>query len=636
MNEADPQADRVVRTVIVMVYALLVVRDAWVGDDPYITLRTVDHLVHGRGLVWNLGERVQAYTHPLWMFVLAGIHAFTREGWLTLLVPSIVCSVAAVVVFARSVAPKGPAGWAVLALLPLSRAFVDYSTSGLENPLTHLLLAGALVVWFRHEAGLRSLTALALLLGLAMTNRMDSVLLLGPLVAAAAWEASRVARGGAIALRVAAGLLPFVVWEVFSLVYYGALVPNPALAKLGTGIPRGELAEQGLYYLLDSLERDPLTLLVVACGLLAARRDRRAAVVAFGAALYVLYVVRIGGDFMTGRFLAAPFFAAVACLARLPLPAPAPALVAAVSLLVSFSADLPTLAPVTGPLPEQLYQANARGIADERSYFALRGTGLASASRTRSMPDYPWRESGERLAMTKVRLIDTAGMRGWAAPPAVYLLDTLALTDPLLARLPARYDPDWRVGHYRRALPDGYWETLGHDQDRFADRDLAALFEAVRTVVRGPIFSSERWRAIWGLHTGAFAVDRDRYRYFGAVPVVAGAPANPSDTALDRADAIDMPNTGVRTALDAPSTQGRLVVRRRANVDMHVLFYREGALVAECDLPRALPSGDWLAGDEVEVPRRAVKRGYDAIRLVPVAGPEPWMFLSVELADHVP
>ena len=29
-----------------------------------------------------------------------------------------------------------------LSTLALSKAFVDYSTSGLENPLTHLLLAG--------------------------------------------------------------------------------------------------------------------------------------------------------------------------------------------------------------------------------------------------------------------------------------------------------------------------------------------------------------------------------------------------------------------------------------------------------------------------------------------------------------
>lgn len=27
--------------------------------------------MHGHGLVFNVGERVQAYTHPLWFFVLS-------------------------------------------------------------------------------------------------------------------------------------------------------------------------------------------------------------------------------------------------------------------------------------------------------------------------------------------------------------------------------------------------------------------------------------------------------------------------------------------------------------------------------------------------------------------------------------
>ena len=37
----------------------LVVWNAWVCDDAFITLRTVDNLVHNRGLTWNPGERVQ-------------------------------------------------------------------------------------------------------------------------------------------------------------------------------------------------------------------------------------------------------------------------------------------------------------------------------------------------------------------------------------------------------------------------------------------------------------------------------------------------------------------------------------------------------------------------------------------------
>ena len=54
--------------------------------------------------------------------------------------------------------------------------------------------------------------------------------------------------------------LPLAAWETFSLVYYGSLFPNPALAKLGTGIPATALALQGTHYLWNSLRLDPVTL----------------------------------------------------------------------------------------------------------------------------------------------------------------------------------------------------------------------------------------------------------------------------------------------------------------------------------------------------------------------------------------
>jgi len=40
-------------------------RTAWVCGDAYITFRTIDNLVHGYGLRWNVDERVQAFTHPV-------------------------------------------------------------------------------------------------------------------------------------------------------------------------------------------------------------------------------------------------------------------------------------------------------------------------------------------------------------------------------------------------------------------------------------------------------------------------------------------------------------------------------------------------------------------------------------------
>lgn len=118
---------------LLVTYVIVLIRTAWMCDDAFITLRTVDNFVRGYGLVWNIGERVQAYTHPLWMFVLSFFYAFTLEPYYTTLAVSMalsLCAVCMLLWMSRSSA-------FTLLLLGImligSKAFVDYSTSGLER-----------------------------------------------------------------------------------------------------------------------------------------------------------------------------------------------------------------------------------------------------------------------------------------------------------------------------------------------------------------------------------------------------------------------------------------------------------------------------------------------------------------------
>ena len=63
-----------------LAFALLVVRTAWLSDDAYITFRTVMNAIGGYGLRWNVADRVQTYTHPLWMGVLVALRAVTTRA----------------------------------------------------------------------------------------------------------------------------------------------------------------------------------------------------------------------------------------------------------------------------------------------------------------------------------------------------------------------------------------------------------------------------------------------------------------------------------------------------------------------------------------------------------------------------
>ena len=56
---------------IIFIYWIIQVRTAWISDDAAITLRTVLNFTHGFGPTFNIIERVQAYTHPLWFLIIS-------------------------------------------------------------------------------------------------------------------------------------------------------------------------------------------------------------------------------------------------------------------------------------------------------------------------------------------------------------------------------------------------------------------------------------------------------------------------------------------------------------------------------------------------------------------------------------
>ncbi len=76
---------RAVLLVSFLVFCVALLRTAWIGDDALITMRTVHNWHGGHGMVWNVGERVQTFTHPLWMLVLSAVTGVTGEYFFTVL-----------------------------------------------------------------------------------------------------------------------------------------------------------------------------------------------------------------------------------------------------------------------------------------------------------------------------------------------------------------------------------------------------------------------------------------------------------------------------------------------------------------------------------------------------------------------
>jgi arabinofuranosyltransferase len=489
-------------------------------DDAYITFRTIDNFVNGYGLTWNTAERVQAYTNPLWLFLLSACYFLTGEIYLTTLFVSIVLSFITLTILMTRLAISWLAASFGLFILLLSSAFVDFSTSGLENPLTHLLLAAFLAVYFATDQWTpRRLFCLSLLVALGGLNRLDALLFYIPVLLYGLLNLRQMKSGYALLW----GQFPLLLWFCFATFYYGFPFPNTAYAKLNTAVPAGELALQGLHYLLNSLEQDPLTFLMVVVGVILPflSKQKRLMPVAVGNMLYLLYVVSIGGDFISGRFLTAPLFVAVALIVRYDFTRLQPVTVLVlfgVVAITGLSVAYPTLSfKNVFPDKELGWEVgDYRKIGNERLWYRL-GTGLFRWSRYTNLPDYRRVKEGKRAREDGPSVVvrGSVGMFGFYAGPDVHIIDVFALGDPLLARLPVPHNLEWRIGHFTRVMPIGYVETQQSGQNRLGDKNLALYYDKLRLITRGDLFSWSRLLEIWRMNTGQYEhlIDFETYRY---------------------------------------------------------------------------------------------------------------------------
>ena len=503
-----------------LLFAML--RVAWVSDDAYITFRTIDNVVQGYGPRWNSFERVQAYTHPLWMLLLLPAYALSGNMYFTAIGAGFLVSGAAVAVLIFHIARSWPIAAGLLLLLLLSEACLDYSTSGLENPLSHLLLVLFIAVYFRGNWNTSHILALAGCAALAALTRMDAILLYLPMLVHV--FLTRPTRN-TVWLYIL-GFAPFLVWECFSLVYYGFPFPNTAYAKLQTGRTALELLAQGCHYFHDSLYHDPVTLTVILAALVCSLCwvGSRSIWLAIGVCLYLLYVLKIGGDFMSGRFFTLPYFAALALLTQVPpRPYAAAVLVSVLLFAAALNRDYPQR--FTPGLGGPGYNVVHRhGIVDERGFY-LEFTGLARWVPEKAMPDHDQFRTGLALrGRTDITLeANGIGFLGFGAGPLVRIIDVHALADPLLARLPPVQTKAWRIGHFERLRPAGYLETIRAGENRLQDPRLAEYYTHLARITQGPVWRWDRFVDIFKMNLGRYGhlIDSDRYRYPDAVEVPA-------------------------------------------------------------------------------------------------------------------
>lgn len=276
-------------------------------DDAFISFRYARNLAMGRGLVFNLGERVEGYTNFLWVVELAGIWKVLgiRPEHSSLVLSSFYT--AGTLLLAATIADRTPfrrerlaAIGCTLFLLAVNRTFAVWTTGGLETrQFTFFVLLG---IWLMQRSAerdsWRTYAPASLAWAAAQLTRPEGMLLFA---CAGAWLLGRSATQRRLKLLEWAGfLLPFAavvgMHFKFRYWYYGEWLPNTYYAKDVRPWPAG-----GFSYLTEAFIENGVYVLapLAALGLfgrLLLRRDGTHVLSALILVLHAAYLVRIGGD----------------------------------------------------------------------------------------------------------------------------------------------------------------------------------------------------------------------------------------------------------------------------------------------------------------------------------------------------
>jgi len=303
----------------------------WVDEDAFINFRIVHNLLAGHGPVFNVGERVEVDSDPLWMFTLAAVHAVTP--WVSIEWTSVVLGLACAAggflaggAAAGRLAGRHDEGTVLpigLLMVSVVAGVWEFMTSGLEMSMVFLWLGGSYLLLVRCASRRRGAVPAGVVLGLGTLIRPELALVsavfvvaLVLVVAAPGWGdgSGRVRRGAAVVASAAA--LP-VLYQLFRMAYYALLVPSTGLAKAAGS----SWWSQGATYLWNFAAPYTLWLPLVLAAVLVGWRmatwwgggDRTGVLLLatplLAGAVDLLYVVEVGGDYMHARLLLPAFFA---------------------------------------------------------------------------------------------------------------------------------------------------------------------------------------------------------------------------------------------------------------------------------------------------------------------------------------
>lgn len=276
-----------------------------ITDDAYISFRYAERLLEGKGLTFNDRERVEGFSNPLWIFILALSSKITTLDIPTLsriwgfLFSSLTLLFALLIT--KILFDKSRANLLLIfiaSIIFFTPGFHVYSTGGLEVPLFCFLIIS--VTYFSISESKHHLIIAAILAGLLGICRPEGLLyILLWLLFTYKFEKNNI---GSYLTRIVIAILPNILYVIFRFYYYGEILPNTAYAKpSGTYSYLFGIDDSFLYLTILSI---PLTIIIIYYYYKFSNSRSKIFVTISGFLLAnLIFLVYSGGDWMLlGRF----------------------------------------------------------------------------------------------------------------------------------------------------------------------------------------------------------------------------------------------------------------------------------------------------------------------------------------------
>lgn len=282
-------------------------------DDAMISMRYALNLANGYGLVWNIGERVEGYTNPLWTLYMSALIALSGKY----LAPLLVQITGLVLIIGAAIFANLSARELVCGSSDRKNIFGAIAAIGLllYYPLSYWVLTGmevsvlsfvvSVAVFFTIKLFVRPevkyFNAILVCATIAYFTRPDGWIPLTPLVLLGLYLAVR--RGFAritnpMTLAIMGGAIALVSLHLlWRLSYYGSLAPNTYTLKIH-GHDLGMRLENGVSFIAPFLKSISIQLAMAFCALFFAKREHRLLFMALLAVplISIGYQIFVGGD----------------------------------------------------------------------------------------------------------------------------------------------------------------------------------------------------------------------------------------------------------------------------------------------------------------------------------------------------